>query len=303
MTPSLVLDGIGVDLRGGGRRESVRVLDDVDLVLHAGRVRALVGLNGAGKTTLMRVALGMLRPDRGTVTLLGRPVREAGAEVWRRCGHLVETPFCYPELTARENLHAAATLRGLTGKESRRRADAVAQRLGLGRWLDRRARTLSLGTRQKVAIGAATLHAPDVLVLDEPANALDPRAVLGLRDLVRDLAAGGAAILVSSHHLDEVARMADDVDVLHAGRVVGTLAPGGADLERRFFDLVLAAEDERAEGDRPEGNRSQGERAEGDRPEGDRSQGERAEGEWPQGHRAEAIAARHSAAGDEAARP
>ncbi len=247
MTAPLVLDGVGVELAGGRRRERVRVLDSVDLVLAAGRVRALVGLNGAGKTTLMRVVLGMLRPDRGSVEILGSPVQTAGPQVWRRCGHLVETPFCYPELTARENLHAAATLRGLSSEESRRRVDAVAELLGLEKWLDRRARTLSLGTRQKVAIGAATLHEPAVLILDEPANALDPRAVLGLRGLIRDLAAGGAAVLVSSHHLDEVARMADGIDVLHAGCIVGTLEPGGADLERRFFDLVLAAEDQRAE--------------------------------------------------------
>jgi ABC-2 type transport system ATP-binding protein len=116
--------------------------------------------------------------------------------------------------------------------------------LALTPWANRRARGLSLGTRQRLGLACALAHRPDVLVLDEPTNALDPRGVLIVREALRDAAARGAAVLVSSHHLDEVARIANRITVLHRGVVLGELDPGGVDLERHFFDTVYAAETE-----------------------------------------------------------
>lgn len=217
------------------------VVDGVDLAVEAGTIHALVGLNGAGKTTLMRLLLGMQAADAGEAWVLGAVARTAPPAVWSGVGHLVETPFCYPELTARENLRAAAMLQRLR-PDAEPAIEVLARRLRFDPWLDRRASTLSLGTRQKVALAAAMLHGPRVLVLDEPGNALDPLAVLRLRELLRERADAGAAVLLSSHHLDELARVADRVSVLHRGRIAGELDADGPDIERRFFDLLVAVD-------------------------------------------------------------
>lgn len=127
----------------------------------------------------------------------------------------------------------------LSGSASRQALSA----LGLDSCAAQRAGTLSLGNRQRVGLAAALVHTPDVIVLDEPTNGLDPLGVIVLRQLLQEAARDrGASILVSSHHLDEVARMADVITVLHCGRILGTLQPGSMDLERQFFDLVLRSE-------------------------------------------------------------
>ncbi len=142
----------------------------------------------------------------------------------------------------RESLVAAARLRGLSPADA---ADAAARTiadLALEHWADRRTRTLSLGNRQRVGLASALVHRPSVLVLDEPTNALDPAGILAVRRRLLAAADAGAAVLVSSHHLDEMARIAHRITVLHRGVVVGTLPPGGTDLERAFFAMVYAAE-------------------------------------------------------------
>ncbi|SEE22487.1 ABC transporter ATP-binding protein [Ruania alba] len=217
----------------------------VDLTVAAGEIHALVGLNGAGKSTLMRVLLGMLRPDAGGVHLLGCAVADAGSQVWREVGHLVEHPLTYGELTGRENLVLAARLHGIARGEAEATVEQVLTELGLERYAGVRARRLSLGNRQRVGIAAAMVHEPRVIVLDEPSNSLDPAGVILLRESLRRRAAEGAGILVSSHHLDEVARIADRITVLNAGRAIGTLDPSGTDLERSFFALVLADDERR----------------------------------------------------------
>lgn len=218
------------------------VLDDVSLRVAPGTIHALVGMNGAGKTTLMRILLGMLSSDSGTAGLLGTPVSEMEPRQWARVGQMIETPAPYPELTTRENIGAAAMLHGVDRAEVASRVERVIEQLGLGRWRDERASRLSLGTRQKVALASALVHGPRVLVLDEPANALDPRALVSVRALIAGVARGGGAVLLSSHHLDEMARVATDITVMHRGTVVGTLDPHGHDLERNFFDLVHDAD-------------------------------------------------------------
>lgn len=222
------------------RYDDTAVLHDVDLTVAPGEVHALVGFNGAGKSTLLRAALGMIRPQGGVVHIDGVEVAHVDSTGWGRVGHLIDTPFVYPELTVRENLWAAARLHGVPASAAGARADLD---LELGPWADRRASTLSQGNRQRVGLGSALVHEPRLLVLDEPTNALDPAGVLLLRALLLSRTAAGVAALVSSHHLDEVARIADRVSVIHAGTIVGELDPHGVDLERAFFAMAHAADE------------------------------------------------------------
>lgn len=220
---------------------------DLAVRVEPGEIVALVGLNGAGKTTLMRLALGMLRPDRGVVRIAGVPLAQVPRRVWRRVGQLVEVPLAYRELTVRQNLRLAAELHAAD-------PDCVAAALTTWR-LDglagRRTGRLSLGNRQRVGLAAALQHEPALVILDEPSNSLDPAAVLILRDALRRVATAGTAVLVSSHHLDEVARIADRILLINGGRLIGELDPRGRDLERVFFDRIHA--DDQLHG--PDGDR------------------------------------------------
>ncbi|MEV6647559.1 ABC transporter ATP-binding protein [Amycolatopsis sp. NPDC051371] len=195
----------------------VRAVDDVTLCVAPGEVHALLGLNGAGKTTTIRMLLGLLRPTRGEVSLFGERVGPGRNPVWARVGYLVETPSAYPELTVTENLQVMARLRGL--RDENAVIDVIA-RLGLQPHAHHRAQTLSLGNKQRLALAKALLHRPELLILDEPANGLDPAGVAEIRNLLHDLAHDGVTILLSSHILTEVARLATRIGVLDHGRLV-----------------------------------------------------------------------------------
>jgi len=223
-------------------------VDGVDIQIVPGEIHALVGLNGAGKTTLMRLLLGMVHADAGTAVVHGHEVATCTPDDWARVGHLIEAPFAYPELTVTENIVAAARLHLLGRADAELAARQAVTALALTQWAGRRARVLSLGNRQRLGLACALVHRPSVLVLDEPTNGLDPRGVLVVRKALRDAAERDAAVLVSSHHLDEVARIAHRITVMHRGVVIGHLDPGGVDVERRFFDMVYAAEPELPEG-------------------------------------------------------
>jgi ABC-2 type transport system ATP-binding protein len=216
---------------------------DLDLDLVPGEIVALVGLNGAGKSTLMRVLLGMLRPDRGEVRLAGYRLHEAPSEAWAKVGHLVEYPLTYPELTVRRNLQLSARLRGVKHVDAA--IDRIVTELGLEQYASRRVRSLSLGNKQRVGLAAALQHDPSIIVLDEPTNSLDPAGVIRLRESLLRRAGDGAAILVSSHHLDEVARIADRITVMNAGRLICDLDPATDEIEHAFFDAVRL-DDEKA---------------------------------------------------------
>lgn len=213
-----------------------KAVDGVDLEVGTGQIHAIVGLNGAGKTTLIRLLLGMLRPDAGEARVLGHAAVSAPPEVWRRVGHLVETPFAYPELTVRENIAASAAFRGVADRDNA--VESVIGQFELAHWAGRRSGSLSLGNAQRLGLASALVHRPSVVILDEPANALDPAGVVFIRELMQSLATDGVAVLVSSHHLDQLARVAQTITVMHRGRVVGSLDPTGTDLEQRFFDTV-----------------------------------------------------------------
>jgi ABC-2 type transport system ATP-binding protein len=213
-------------------------LTAVDLEVAFGEIHALVGLNGAGKTTLMRMLLGMVHPTSGSARVLDREAQSAPPDTWRAVGSLIETPFSYPELTVRQNLVASALLHGVDRASIPAAVDDVIERFQLDTWRNRSSRTLSLGNRQRLGLASSVIHDPSILILDEPANALDPAGVVFIRDFLRESADKGTAILVSSHHLDQLARIADHITLLHHGRIVGELDPTGMDLERQFFDRV-----------------------------------------------------------------
>jgi ABC-2 type transport system ATP-binding protein len=219
-TPDPVIDVSAVTKRYG----SVVAVDRVSLMVGAAQIYALLGLNGAGKTTLIRMLLGLVRPSAGQVALWGTPVGPGSTAPWTAVGYLVETPAAYPDLTVRENLHVARRLR-------RMRSDApvndIIERLQLTEYANRRARTLSLGNTQRLGLAKALLHRPDLLILDEPANGLDPAGVVEIRDLLTELAhQEGTTILLSSHVLAEVARLATRIGILHQGRLVKEITAG-----------------------------------------------------------------------------
>jgi ABC-2 type transport system ATP-binding protein len=235
----MVLRAVSRSYRGGVG------VNDIELEIRPGEVHALVGLNGAGKSTLMKILLGMLRPATGTVTIGGQDIRHARPELWARVGALVETPLVYPEFTVTGSLLLSATLRLVAGEQRSRMVASAVDEFRLEQFAGNRARTLSTGNRQRLGLAAALQHDPDFVVLDEPTSALDPAGTLLLRDSLRRRAAAGAAILVSSHHLDEVARVADRITVMNAGRLIGRLDPGGTELERALFALVLDDDERR----------------------------------------------------------
>jgi ABC-2 type transport system ATP-binding protein len=231
----LVFENVSRLFRGGAG------VTDLALAVEPGEIVALIGLNGAGKTTLMRLALGMLRPQQGVVSVLGHPLDAVPAETWAQVGALIEVPLAYPELTVRKNLHLACLLREA---DPGRVTDSL-HAWRLDPFADRRFRHLSLGNRQRVGLAAAMQHDPRLIVLDEPSNALDPASVILLREQLIRRAQDGAAILVSSHHLDEVARIADRVLLMNAGRLIGELDITGQDLERAFFERIRQDDEHR----------------------------------------------------------
>lgn len=202
-------------------RGDVLAVDRVDLRVARGEIYAFLGLNGAGKSTTIRMLLGMIRPTAGYVELFGERVSAGSTTLWRRVGHLVESATAYPELTVRDNLEVARRLAGVEGSQA---LDAMIQRLALGPYADRRAGTLSLGNLQRLALARALLHNPELIVLDEPANGLDPAGVIEIRELLRALAhERGVTVFMSSHILGEVDQLATRIGIVHRGRLIEEL--------------------------------------------------------------------------------
>jgi ABC-2 type transport system ATP-binding protein len=207
----------------------VDAVRDLDLRVERGEIYGFLGLNGAGKTTTIRALLGMVRPTTGTLRLLGEVVRPGGRGPWSRVGHLVEAPAAYPDLTVRENLDVARRLHGLKDGDAAREA---IERLRLAPYADRRARTLSMGNLQRLGLARALLHGPEIVVLDEPANGLDPAGVVEVREMLRALVRDrGVTVFMASHILSEVDRLATRIGVIHHGRLIEEVR--AADLERR----------------------------------------------------------------------
>jgi ABC-2 type transport system ATP-binding protein len=201
--------------------DQIRAVDSLSFTAEPGRVTGFLGPNGAGKTTALRVLLGLAEPTAGTATIGGTNYADL-AEPIRRVGAVLEASGAHPDRSGRDHLRIICQAAGLPLA----RADEVLGATGLGQAARRPAGEYSLGMRQRLALAAALLGDPQVLVLDEPANGLDPGGIRWMRDLLRALAAQGRTVLVSSHILAEMQQLADDVVIIAAGRAVaqGTVA-------------------------------------------------------------------------------
>jgi ABC-2 type transport system ATP-binding protein len=195
----------------------IRAVEKVELEVRRGEVYGFLGRNGAGKTTTIRMLLGLVAPSEGEIAVFGESVRANRLAALRKIGFLVEAATAYPNLTVRENLELQ---RRLT-EAPKGAVERVIGILRLGEYADRTSAHLSLGNRQRLSLARALIHSPELLVLDEPANGLDPAGIVEIRDLLRRLAdEEGVTIFMSSHILSEVAELADRIGIMHEGRLI-----------------------------------------------------------------------------------
>jgi len=199
----------------------VHAVNNVSLRVKQGEIYGFLGLNGAGKTTTIRALLGMISPSGGNVKVLGQALGQGGRGPWAQVGHLVESPAAYPELSVRENLDVARRLQGIRNPKA---VDEVIERLTLASYADRKAGTLSSGNFQRLGLARALLHNPELLILDEPSNALDPAGIVEIRELLISMAREhGTTIFMSSHILSEVNLLADRIGIIHKGKLIKEL--------------------------------------------------------------------------------
>lgn len=204
------------------RGKRIVAVEGLDLDVHAGGVHGFLGPNGSGKTTTIRLLLGLMHADSGEMSLFGQPVPARLGDVIGRIGAIVEQPRLFPRLSGKQNLELLA---GSVGVDEAR-IGQVLELVGLLGREDDNFRSYSLGMRQRLAIAAALLKSPELLILDEPTNGLDPAGIREIRDLMRDLANEGLTILVSSHILSELEQVVDSVTIIAKGKLLasGTLA-------------------------------------------------------------------------------
>ena len=222
----------------GKRYGDVTAVENLSLRVAEGEIYAFLGLNGAGKTTTIRMLLGMIKPTHGSAIVLGKHVRLGSREPWAEVGYLVEMPHAYPELTVIENLEVARRLHPGTPSKA---VSQVIERLGLVAYAQRRAGVLSQGNAQRLGLAKALLHAPKLILLDEPANGLDPAGIVEIRELLRELTRQeGVTVFMSSHILAEVSRLADRIGIIHDGRLLQEMAVAEMERNRRRRLLVRA---------------------------------------------------------------
>jgi ABC-2 type transport system ATP-binding protein len=198
------------------RYDSMVAVDHLDLRVEKGEIFGFLGPNGAGKTTTMRMLLGLIRPTSGSASILGLDVATDLPAILARTGSMIEEPAFYPYLSGRDNLRAMARL-------SRISEDLVAgvlQRVDLTSAADKHFKAYSMGMKQRLALGAALLADPEILILDEPANGLDPAGIVEMRDLMKELKHEGRTVLISSHVLHEVEQICDRIAIVNGGRIV-----------------------------------------------------------------------------------
>lgn len=217
---------------------SVAAVRDVTLHVRRGEVLGLLGPNGSGKTTLLRMLTGYLSPTSGRLSVAGYDTERQRMEARRRIGYVPESLPLYSHMRVGEFLRFMARLRGLASAAAEASIAEVSLQVALGDHLTAPIRTLSRGYRQRVAIGQALVHGPDILVLDEPTNGLDPRQIIETRNFIRGLA-GRRTVIMSSHILGEVEKTADRVAILLQGRLLSVQAIADTpDLEALFLSLT-----------------------------------------------------------------
>jgi ABC-type multidrug transport system ATPase subunit len=195
---------------------AMTAVDHLNLTVRRGEIYGFLGPNGAGKTTTMRMLLGLIRPTSGSARVLGMDIAGQLPAILRRTGAIIENPTFYPYLNGRDNLRAMARLTGTPDERVPVILDLVDMSAAAGKAF----KTYSLGMKQRLAVGAAMLHSPDLLILDEPANGLDPAGIVEMRDLMRRLKDDGHTVLISSHVLHEIEQICDRIAILNRGKVV-----------------------------------------------------------------------------------
>ncbi len=238
--PEVVLRTVGLTKRYG----RLTALTDLDLEVPRGQVYGFLGPNGAGKTTTISLILGLIAPSGGHAEMFGLDTRTHLSEALRRTGAILEGPSFYPHLSGRDNLRVWGALSGSIGG---RRLDEVLEMVGLQARGRDKVRTYSLGMKQRLGLAAALLHDPDLLVLDEPTNGLDPAGMREFRQLIKELGQMGKTVFVSSHLLNEVELMCDHVGIVKGGRLltqgsVATLLGRGQALEMQVTDPEKAVQ-------------------------------------------------------------
>jgi ABC-2 type transport system ATP-binding protein len=199
-------------------------VSELGLQVAAGEVMGFLGPNGSGKTTTIRLLMGLLRPSAGRAAILGRDCHADAVALKRDIGYLPDEPFLYPYLSGVETLELVAGLHGFAPAEGRRRAAAIAERLGLRDAMRAYTVTYSMGMKKRLALALALIHDPRVLILDEPTNGLDPAGARQMRETITELAAGGRTIFLSTHLLDAAERLCHRVAIIQRGKLqaVGT---------------------------------------------------------------------------------
>jgi len=232
---------VTIETKGLGKRYgNITAVEDLSLRVAQGEIYAFLGLNGAGKTTTIRMLLGMIKPTTGHASVLGTRVRLGSREPWAAVGYLVETPQPYPELSVYENLEVARRLHPGTPPKA---VGQAIERLGLAPYAGRRAGTLSHGNAQRLGLAKALLHHPRLLILDEPANGLDPAGIVEIRELLLELThEQGVTVFMSSHILAEVSRLAQRIGIIHEGRLLQELEVDELEKNRQRR-LLLRARD------------------------------------------------------------
>jgi len=196
----------------------VRAVSDLSIKVRKGEIYGFLGLNGAGKTTTIRLLLGIIRPSSGVSFIFGKQVKPGINDIWNKTGYLVEIPYSYPDLTVRENLEIIRRLRSINEKDV---VDSIITKLKLGEHSDKLVKNLSQGNAQRLGLAKAFIHNPELLILDEPANGLDPAGIVEIRELLHDLAYNkGVTIFISSHILDEISKFASKIGIIHEGRLI-----------------------------------------------------------------------------------
>ncbi len=222
-----------------------RALDGLSFGSRDGRITGLLGPNGAGKTTALRILCGLLRADSGTVTIDGADVVRDSMDAKRRLGALPDIQGLYQRLSARENIHYFGRLHGIEEKLLKQRTDELIERLDMGSIADRPAHGFSHGERMKTSLARALVHDPRNVLLDEPTNGLDVPSVRALREIIAGLRSDGRAVIFSSHVMQEVAALCDDIVIVARGKTVAEGSPddirrqaGCEDLEEAFVRLA-----------------------------------------------------------------
>jgi ABC-2 type transport system ATP-binding protein len=196
----------------------LKAVNKVSINVQKGEIYGFLGLNGAGKTTTIRMLLGLIGTTSGEAFLNGKKVSAGNPEMWKDTGYLVEVPYSYPDLTVKENLEIIRRLRFIDDSKS---VDQIISLLKLDQYRNVRAKNLSLGNAQRLGLAKALIHYPDILILDEPANGLDPAGIVEIRELLKDLAINnGVTVFISSHILGEISKFATRIGIIHEGSLV-----------------------------------------------------------------------------------